>query len=232
MNVASVLSFSRAQVQTNSSGLTDPNGLLYANEALSDFHRRLVNADIDASQLAESSITGIAGTGIYPYPSNPSILSLKTMEANYADTQDANYQVVNQVDVSNLPANMSYSFLRANGNPTQPQYDDRGNAFEIFPTPTSSTSLPGLVKLFYYASPSIYGAITDTVNYPENLDVTILGWRIAANYLYSLGTNRIPDGDKFMQRYDDRVKQYISTLSRGGQNQVQATPIQITGWEF
>lgn len=232
MTVASILAFARAQVQTDSNGLSDANGIIFANEALQDFHRRLVDKNVDASQLTEASITGVANVGVYSYPSNPSILSLKTMELNYADTIAANYKIASQVDVSNLPGNDSYSNLRANANPNFPQYDDRGNSFEIFPTPTSANNLTGLIQLFYYAQPSVYSATSDAVQYPEILDPTILGWRIAANYLYSLGTQRIPDGDKFMARYEERVKQYISTLSRGGQNQIRSIPLQITGFEF
>lgn len=232
MNVASVLAFSRAQVQTDSYGLTDANGLLYANEANADFHRRLVERNVDASQLTEASITGTAGVGVYPYPTNPSLLALKAIELNYTDTSNNNYKVAEQVDVSNLPANFSFSYLRSNANPVFPSFDDRGNTFEIFPTPTSSNNLNAMVRIFYYAQPSVYTALTDVVSYPENLDMTILGWRIAANYLYSLGTARIPDGDKFMQRYNDRVTQYINTLSRGVQTPQKTVPIQLSGWQF
>ncbi len=86
--------------------------------------------------------------------------------------------------------------------------------------------------MFYYLKPTAYTATTDTVAYPENMDAAILGWRVAANYLYSLGTERIPDGDKFMLRYEDRVRQYISTLGRGTQQPLQANPIKLSGWEF
>lgn len=233
MNLASILAFSRAQVQTDSNGLTDPNGIIYANEANADFHRRLVEKNVDASQVQEASILGIANQGTYPYPTKPaSILALKTIEVNYVDTNTNNYVTASQVDVSNLPQGISFSYLRGNQNQASPLFDDRGNSFEIFPTPTATTSLPGLVNIFYYAQPSIYSATTDTVNYPESLDTTILGWRIAANYLYSLGESRIPDGDKFMQRYEDRVSQYIATLSRGSQQPIQASPLPLTGWEY
>jgi len=54
--LANTLSFARAQAQTDSNGLTDANGIEFANEALLDFHRRLIQAGVDASQLQESLI--------------------------------------------------------------------------------------------------------------------------------------------------------------------------------
>ena len=226
MILSSILSFARAQVQTNSSGLTDANGIIYANEALQDFHRRLVEKAVDASQLQESSV--LTSTGINSYPGNPSVLALKTIEVNYTDTSNNNYKVANQVDVANLTDGTSFSWLRGNASQGSPKFDDRGDKYEIFPTPTTTA----MVRMFYFAQPSVYSATSDSVVYPENMDTTILGWRIAANYLYSLGSQRIPDGDKFMARYEDRVKQYISTLSRGSQQPIKATPIQATGFEF
>src|SRR3990167_157668 len=232
MILSSVLSFSRAQLQSNSTGLTDANGLIYANEALSDFHRRLVERNVDASQLTESSITGTVGTGVYSYPSNPSLLALKAIELNYTDTSNNNYTVAQQVDVSNLPGNLSFSYLRTNANPVTPLFDDRGDKFEIFPTPTSAHNVTALMRFFYYAQPSIYASSVATVNYPENLDIAILGWRIAADYLYSLGGENMQKGDAFNLKYEERVKQYINTLSKGVQTPQKTVPIQIDGWQF
>jgi len=226
MNVASVLTFTRAQVQTDSNGLTDANGIIFANEALQDFHRRLVEKSVDASQLCETSIVGISGTKI-AYPSNPSLLALKAIELNYEDTSNINFHVANQVDVANLPGNNSFSYLRTNANPNSPMFDDRGNSFEIFPTPTTSTVT---ARLFYFAQPSIYGATTDSVNYPESIDPTILGWRIAAMYYYSL--NKMQEGDMFNAKYEERVKQYITTLSRGVQTPQRTTTIQLDGFQY
>lgn len=226
MIVSSVLAFARAQLQTDINGLTDANGLIFANEALQDFHRRLVQRNVDASQLTETSI--VTSTGVNNYPSNPSILALKAIEANYSDTSNNNFTVAQQVDVSNLPGNFSFSYLRSNTSQQTPLFDDRGNSYELFPTPSAAI----MVRMFYYAQPSIYTSSISTINYPESLDITILGWRIAANYLYSLGTSKIPDGDKFMLKYEERVKQYIDTLSRGVQTPQKTVPVQITGWQF
>lgn len=228
--LSQVLSFSRAQVQTDSNGLTDANGIIFANEALQDFHRRLVQHGVDASQLQEAYTSGTINQGTYLYPTN--MLFLKAIELNYTDTNAQNYRTAQQVDVSNIPGNQSFSWLRTYCDPNAPQFDDRGDWYEIFPTPTGSQNVSQMIRLFYFLQPTQYAATTDTVSYPESLDVTILGWRIAASYLYSLGTARIPDGDKFMVNYENRVMQYISTLGRGVQTPLQAQALQIDGWQF
>lgn len=233
MILSSVLTFARAQVQTNIDGLTDENGLVYANEANADFHRRLVEKGVDASQLQEASITGVVNTGIYAYPTAPaSILALKTIELNYGNTTLADYKVATQIDVANLPSDQSYSFYRVNADTNSPQFDDRGNSFEIFPTPISGNNITNLIRLFYYAQPSVYTAVSNNVSFPENIDATILGWRIGAMYLYSLGGENLVKGDLFNAKYEERVKQYISTFARGSQQPIQATPLQIDGWQF
>lgn len=230
MTLSTVLNFARAQTQTDSNGLTDANGIIFANEALQDLHRRLVTHGVDASQLQEAYTDATANIGTYFYPTD--MLFLKAIELNYSDTQPYNYKQANQIDVSNISNQASFSWLRGNSQRNFPQFDDRGNSFEIFPTPLATDNLTQLIRIFYFLKPTEYTATTDTVNYPENLDTALLGWRIAASYLYSLGSAKIGDGDKFNAKYDERVKQYISTLSRGVQTPLQATPLPVSGWEF
>jgi len=226
--LSTVLAFARAQCQTDSNGLTNANGIIFANEALQDFHRKLVAKSVDASQLQESYTSATANQGTYAYPTN--MMFLKAIELNYTDTSANNYMQAQQVDVANLAGQSSFSWLRGNADRNQPQFDDRGDWFEIFPTPTSADNLNQLIRIFYYLKPTEYTSVSDTVAYPENLDTALLGWRIAAMYYYSL--NKMLEGDAFNLKYEERVNQYISTLSRGVQQPLQATPLQITGWEF
>ncbi len=230
MILSTVLNFARAVAQTNSSGLTDANGIILANEALQDFHRKLVTHGIDASQLQEAYRSGTAGQGTYLYPTD--MLFLKAIELNYTDTNANNYQLATQVDVSNLPGQSSFSWLRGNANRNTPQFDDHGDWYEIFPTPQVTDSLSQLIRIFYYLRPTEYTSVNDSVLYPESLDAAILGWKIAGTYLYSLGTARIPDGDKFNAKYEERVTQYIGTLGKGSQQPLQATGLQIDGFQF
>jgi len=225
MQLSTILNFSRIQAQTDSNGLTDANGIVLPNEALQDFHRKLVDAGVDASQIQETYTNMTANVGTYLYPSD--MLFLKAIELDYSGTGGNNYKVANQVDVSNLPSG-SFSALRLNANSNYPQFDDHGDWFEIFPTPQANASQG--IRMFYFLRPTEYSSVSDTVAYPESLDTTILGWRIAANYLYSI-TN-ITKGDAFMAKYNERVKDYIATLSRGSQQPIQATPLQINGFEY
>lgn len=224
--ISTALTFARAQAQTDINGLSDTTGILYANEALVDFHRRLVADGVDASQLQESYIilatpaTGTGMTALYP----TDMLALKTIEVNYTDTSAQNYRLANQVDVSNIPGWNSFSELRVNQSTMNPLFDDRGDWYEIFPAQSC------IARIFYYLKPTEYTAISDTIAYPESQDYRILGWRIAADYYYSL--SKFQEGDMFNLKYEERVKQYISTLGRGSAQPIQATPIQLTGWEF
>ena len=226
--LSDTLTFSRTQAQTDSNGLTNANGIVFANEALVDFRRRLISAGVDASQLQEAYRDGTANQGTYLYPTD--MFWLKTIELNYANSTAADYKTATQADVSNIPGGKSFGWLRTNANATSPYFDDRGDWFEIFPTPTSAHNLTQMIRLFYFLEPTEYTAVGDTIAYPESLDHRIIGWRIAASYLYSL--EKVDQGNAFNLKYEERVKQLIATLSRGSQQPIQATPLQISGWEF
>lgn len=234
MILSTILDYCRAQVQTDSNGLTDAKGIIFANEALQDFHRRLVHAGVDASQTQEAYTSGTVNQGTYLYPTD--MIFLKAIEVNFTDTTSSNYITASQLDVSNIPDGQSFSWLRQNQSTQFPLFDDRGDQFEIFPTPTGANNLTNMFRIFYFLKPTEYTAVSDTVAYPENLDTTILGWRICGNYLYSLGQNvgrkGIFTGDFFYAKYDERVKDYIKTLSRGTQQPMESVPIQDTGWNF
>lgn len=226
--LSTVLSFARAQAQTDSNGLTDAKGIIFANEALLDYHRQLIAHGVDASQLQEAYTNGTANTGTYLYPTD--MFFLKAIEVNYTDTTTSNYITAAQIDVSNLSGDNSFSWLRSNQNTQFPKFDDRGDWFEIFPTPTATNNLTQLIRIFYFLEPNEYSATSDTIAYPESLDYRILGWRIASSYLKSLGNweSAIP----FDTEYEKRVQDLIKTLSRGVQTPMQATVIQDTGWNY
>ena len=231
--LSTILAFSRQQAQTDNNGLTDAKGIVLANEALVDFHRRLVKHGVDASQIQETYIPTVtvpsSGNGsTFTYPTD--CLALKTIEVNFTDTNVNNYITATQVDVSNLAEQNSFSWLRSYQSTQIPKFDDRGDWYEIFPTFTANNNLTNAIRLFYYLKPTLYTATSDTVAYPESQDNATLGWRIAAMYLYSLGD--IGKGDAFNLKYDERVKEYITTLGRGSQQPIQAVPIQVSGWEF
>ena len=226
--LSDVLAYSRAQAQTDSNGLTNANGIVFANEALVDFRRRLISAGVDASQLQEAYRDGAANQGTYLYPTD--MFWLKAIELNYTDTQAANYKTATQVDVSNIPGGASFGWLRTNAVPSSPYFDARGDWYEIFPTPTGESNVSQMIRIFYYLEPTEYTVVGDTIAYPESLDYRILSWRIASSYLYAL--EKTAQGDAFNAKYEERVRQLIATLSRGSQQPIQATGLQISGWEF
>ena len=226
--LTNVLNFSRAQAQTDSNGLTNSNGIIFANEGLLDFHRRFITQGVDASQLQEAYRDGALDVGTYLYPTD--MFFLKAIELNYEDTDNNNYLTASQIDVSNLSGGSSFSWLRLNQNKNTPLFDDRGDWYEIFPTPTSGDNITNLIRIFYFLEPTEYTAITDTIAYPVSLDYRALGWRIAASYYYSL--NKMEEGNMFNAKYEERVSQLIKTLSRGVQSPMVATTIQDSGWQY
>ena len=227
-SVSDILSFARTQSKTDSNGLTNATGLIFANEAQSDFHRRLIARGVDASQLQESYRDGAVSTGTYLYPTD--MFFLKAIELNYTDTNQENYKRAEQVDVSNLQGNMSFGWFRKNASKESPMFDDRGDWYEIFPTPVSTDNVSQLIRLFYFLKPTDYTAVSDTLAYPITLDYRILGWRVAASYLYSLG--KINDGDTFNLKYEKRTDELISTLSRGSQQPTQTRGLGLSGYEY
>ena len=224
--------FARTQSKTDSNGLSDANLIVFANEALSDFHRRLIARGVDASQLQESyrdAVVPASGNGsTFLYPTD--MFFLKSIEVNYTDTNQQNYKRASQVDVSNIQGNMSFGWLRKNASKAEPMFDDRGDVYEIFPSFTSSDNLSQTIRIFYFLKPTEYTAVADTLAYPVSLDYRILGWRIAGSYLLSLG--KINEGEAFNSRYEKRVEELITTLARGVQTPLQVSPLQITGYEF
>lgn len=226
--LSDVLSYSRTQAQTDSNGLTNANGIIFANEALLDFHRQLITHGVDASQLQESYRDAVANTGTYLYPTN--MFFLKAIECNFTDTTTTNYITAQQIDVSNLSGDNSFSWLRVNQSTQFPKFDDRGDWFEIFPTPLAGNNLTSIFRIFYFLNPTEYTAVGNTIAYPESLDYRILGWRIVSNYYYSL--NKFEEGEAFNKKYEEKVREIIKTLSRGVQQPMQATPIQDSGWNY
>lgn len=226
--LSTVLSFARAQAQTDSNGLTDTKGIIFANEALLDYHRQLIAHGVDASQIQEAYTDATSGTGTYLYPTD--MFFLKAIECNYTDTTASNYITAQQVDQSNLAGENSFSWIRQNQSVNFPKFADNGDWFEIFPTPRAPNNLSQMIRIIYFLEPTEYTTTADTIAYPESLDYRILGWRIASSYLKSLGNweSAVP----FDTEYEKKVQDLINTLSRGVQQPLKATPIQATGWEF
>ena len=226
--LSDTLTFARTQLKTDSDGLTDADGIEFANEAKLDFARRLIARGVDAAQLQESYTDGVVDQYSYLYPTD--MFFLKAIELNYTNTSADDYITATQVDVSNLPQGKSFSWIRGNTSINNPKFDDRGDHFEIYPTPTSAHNVSQLIRIFYFLEPTEFTATTDAISYPESLDHRILGWRIAGNYLKSI--EKYDQASDLLTEYEKRVEELINTLSRGSQQPIQSTPLNITGWQF
>lgn len=234
--LSDVLTFARAQAQTDTNGLTNANGIIFANSRLVDFHRQLVAKGVDASQLQEAYVPTVtppaSGNGsTFTYPTN--CLALKTIEVNFTDTSAANYIRAEQVDVSNLPNQAPFSQLRINQSTMFPLFDDRGDWYEIFPAFTSSDNLTNAIRLFYYLKPTLYTSVSDNISYPISQDDGRgLGWGIAADYYYSL--NKFEEGAVFDQKYQDAINKNVTTMGRGSSQPIQAVVTQYgnNGWNL
>lgn len=232
--LANVLTFSRAQAQTDSNGLTDANGIIFANSRLVDFHRQLVANGVDASQIQEAycdAVVPTAGNGTtLAYPTD--CLALKTIEVNYANTNAQDYVRAEQVDVANIGGQNSFSYLRQYENTQTPKFDDRGDWYEVFPAFQSGNNISQAIRLFYYLKPTEYTATSDTIVYPSSQDYRVLGFGICADYYNSL--NKFAEAEFFEKKYTDRVSQYITTLGRGSQQPIQAQVLTVgnNGWQF
>lgn len=222
------LTYARAQAQTDDNGLTDANGIIFANEALLDFRNQLISKGVDAGQIVEKYASFTSGSGVYAYPSD--MWRLKTIALNYQDTTQSNYQVARQVDAANLPNSRSFQWLRANAQPNSPYFDDRGDVYEVFPTPSSSDNTTNAIYLLYYTEPTEFSATADTISYPESLDYRILGWRIAANYLRA--KERFQEAQAFDLEYQKKVDKVSATLAQGSQQPIQPIPLQDAGWDY
>lgn len=232
--LSQVLTFARAQSQSDSNGLTDANGIIFANARLVDFHRNLIDNGVDASQLQEAycdAVIPTAGNGTtLAYPAD--CLALKAIEVNYSNTNAQDYVQAEQVDVSNINNQNSFSYLRQHASAQSPMFDDRGDWYEIFPAFQSGNNISQAIRLFYYLKPTEYSSTSDTISYPESQDYRILGYGICADYYNSL--NKFEEAQAFEQKYNDRINQYISTLGRGSSQPIQPQILQIggNGWMF
>src|SRR5690349_19968740 len=102
--VVTILSYARAQTHTDSSGISDTNGISWTNDALNEYHRLLIKKGVDASQIQEAYVSiplSADGFAVSLWPTD--LLLLKELSINFSDTSQQNYLNAKQVDVSNLP---------------------------------------------------------------------------------------------------------------------------------
>lgn len=225
--VTNLLTYARDLVQTDSNGLTDAQGLRFANDALQNFTRTLIENDIDGAQTQESYTNLTTGNpNTYAWPAD--MFALKTLEIDFSGGGGQNFLQAERVEVANLQGDTSFSYLRVNQPVTAPLFDNRGDTYEIFPIPSAAIS--GGIRLFYYLTPTEYTATTDTIVYPQSLDYRCLSARVASLYAQSLSNFDLAkalDGE-----YQTRLKDIIRILAPGSQQPIKPQGLNITGFEF
>lgn len=225
-SVLSAIQYAQQLAQTDSNGIGSVFGLSLYNDSLQTFHRDLLNRGIDASQTQEAYADLTTTTpNTYAWPFD--MYALKTIEVNFQDQTQQNYLQATAMDVANLQ-NVSFSWLRANQNMQSPVFDNRGDTFEIFPTPQAPNAQG--VRIFYYLTPSEASDVGQPVQYPLTLDYRAASCKMAA--LYYKSQNDPEMAQVYDAEYLERVNKMIKILAPGTQQPIQPTPLQISGWSY
>lgn len=229
--VATAISYARQKAQTDSNGLTDTNGLAWANNGLLDITRDLIARGVDAAQTAEAYTTSQASdnpAGQFAWPSD--MWMLKTIEVDFTNTGGQNYIQGGKLDVSNIQNGTSWDFLRINQSTSFPLFTNHGDTGEIFPTPVSGS--PALVRIYYYLTPTEYTSTASTLNYPQSLDYRALGDKILVGYYQSL--EKWDVADKWEQLYQKKLNDAFNILAPQSKQPIQPQPLNVgnNGWLF
>lgn len=224
-SVLSAIQYAQQLAQTDAFGIGSVAGLGFYNDALQTQTRDLLNRGLDAAQTQESYTDLVGGQNTYPWP--PDMFMLKTIEVNWQDTNPQNYLQANSLDVANIQ-NVSFSWLRSNQNQQQPLFDNRGDTFEIFPTPVASNAQG--IRIFYYLTPTEVTNVGQAINYPQTLDYRSLSCKIAD--LYYKSQNKPEMAQVYSQEYQTRTNNIIKILAPGTQQPIQPTPLQNSGWRY
>lgn len=225
-SVLSVITYSQQLAQTDSNSIGSVLGLALYNDSLQTFHRDLLNRGIDASQTQEAyrNLT-TDSPNTYLWPSD--MYMLKTIEVNWQDTTEQNYLQAAPLDVANIQG-VSFSYLRANQNQNSPLFDNRGDQFEIFPTPTVANT--NGIRIFYYLTPTEATTVEQAVQYPLTLDYRVASCKMAS--LYYKTQNDLDMAALYEKEYVERVDKIIKILAPGTQQPITPQPLQISGWSY
>lgn len=225
--VATAITYARQKAQTDINGISDVNGIAWANNGLVDMSRDLIARGVDASQTAEA-FTTIASTdpvpGRFAWPTD--MYALKTIEVDFSNLGGQNFVQAGKLDVANLQGNTSWDFIRTNQPTNEPLFTNHGDTGEIFPTVASTA----LVRIFYYLTPTEYTATTDTINYPQSLDYRAIGDKILIGYYQSL--EKFDIAQQWEALYAKKINDAINILAPQSKQPITPEKLHITGWQF
>jgi len=225
-SVLSAIQYAQQLAQTDSNGIGSVLGLSLYSDALQTETRDLINRGIDAAQTQEAYANLTTDSpNTYAWPSD--MYALKTIEVNWADQNQQNYLQASPVEVANIQ-NQSFSWLRANQPASQPLFDNRGDTFEIFPTPQISNSQG--IRIFYFKTPTEPVDVGQPISYPQTLDYRALSCLIASRYYKSQSD---PEMAKvYEDEYNQRLDKMIKILAPASQQPIQPQALNVTGWNL
>lgn len=225
-SVLSAIVYSQQLAQTDVNGISSVLGLALYNDAKNEMHRDLLARNLDAVGTQEAFRDLTANSpATFLWPSD--MFSLKTIEVNWGDTSQQNYLQATPMDVANIQGR-SFSWLRANQPQDQPLFDNRGDWFEIFPTPTT-TNAQG-VRIFYQLTSTEAPDVGTAIPYPYSLDYRAISAKMASMY-YKTQEDTVMS-DVYAKEYRERIAKIIAILAPSSQQPISPKPLSLTGWQF
>lgn len=225
-SVLSAITYAQQLAQTDSNGITSVLGLALYNDSLQTMTRDLINRGIDAAQTKEAyADLTTTSPNTYAWPTD--MYALKTIEVNWQDTQQQNYIQATPMDVANIQ-DKSFSWLRANQDQQNPLFDNRGDTFEIFPTPTAANAQG--IRIFYFLTPTEAPDVGTAIQYPQTLDYRALSCLMASRYYKS--QEDVDMATVYEKEYAERIGKIINILAPSSQQPISPEPLRLTGWNF
>jgi len=225
-SVLAAIQYTQRLAQTDSNGIGSVLGLSLYNDALNEMTRDMLNRNLDAAQTQEAySDLTTNSPNTYAWPTD--MYSLKTIEVNFEGQDEQSYIQARPMDVANIQG-QSFSWLRVHQPKNQPLFDNRGDTFEIFPTPTFANS-QGL-RIFYFLVPTEATSVEQAIQYPQTLDYRALSCKMASMYYRT--QNDAEMAAIYEAEYQQRIAKIINILAPGTQQPIQPSPLAISGWQF
>jgi len=236
VTLSTPIGIARELGNTDANQLTNAKAIDYSNEVLLRFRRKLIERGIDAAPIQEANKDMVDGVGTYLYPSD--MFLPKELEVNFTSTpsDDNLFVPTDRLEEANLPQGVTMGWLRKNQPTRKPLVDYQGDFFEILPTPsasfwggTSGSRNPLAIRLFYYLQPVLFTAVTDNLSYPETLDYFMFARMLKNVYLNTIG--KLSDAD-LESLFNIEADQMVRLIRGGGQSQIKAKNVSLTGHEF
>lgn len=225
-SVLSAIQYAQQLAQTDSNGIGSVLGLALYNDSFQTWTRDMLAKNLDAAQTQEAyRDLSTNSPNTYMWPSD--MYSLKTIEVNWEDQTQQNYIQARPIDVANIQYK-SFSWLRQNQPQNEPLFDNRGDQFEIFPTPTVANSQG--IRIFYFLTPTEATDVGQAIPYPQLLDYRTLSAKMAATY-YKTQNDTIMAAT-YENEYLARINKIINILAPGTQQPIQPRRLAIDGWNF